>query len=147
MDDLSPEAQTVLHDAGWRGGRQVDTSTWLTALDVAGVVAHEAARDFLAEFGGLMVDISGPGVNRAREPFDLDPLLCSGEEDRFLEWGEEIGRSLFPIGVLDMGRYFLGIDEHSEIYLIETWVASFGRMPQAMDNLIRGVRPTVISEG
>lgn len=46
-----------------------------------------------------------------------------------------------------MGRYFLGIDEQSEIYLIETWVASFGRMPQAMDNLISGVRPTVISEG
>ncbi len=94
-----------------------------------------------------MVDISGLGVNRAREPFELDPLLCSGEEDRFLEWGEEIGKSLFPIGVLDMGRYFLGIDEQSEIYLIETWVASFGRMPQAMDNLISGVRPTVISEG
>ena len=83
----------------------------------------------------------------ACERFDLDPLLCSGEEDRFLEWGEEIGKSLFPIGVLDVGRYFLGIDEQSEIYLIETWVASFGRMPQAMDNLISGVRPTVISEG
>ncbi|GAA1040102.1 hypothetical protein GCM10009566_28670 [Streptomyces murinus] len=125
----------------------MDTSSWVAALGVAGVVAHDAARAFLAEFGGLVVDISGPGVNRAREPFELDPLLCSGEEDRFLEWGEEIGKSLFPIGVLDMGRYFLGIDEQSEIYLIETWVASFGRMPQAMDNLISGVRPTVIGEG
>lgn len=125
----------------------MDTSSWVAALGAAGVVAHDAARAFLAEFGGLVVDISGPGVNRAREPFELDPLLCSGEEDRFLEWGEEIGKSLFPIGVLDMGRYFLGIDEQSEIYLIETWVASFGRMPQAMDNLISGVRPTVIGEG
>ncbi|UWW91840.1 SUKH-3 domain-containing protein [Streptomyces murinus] len=147
MNDLSPESRTVLRDAGWRAGRQMDTSSWVAALGVAGVVAHDAARAFLAEFGGLVVDISGPGVNRAREPFELDPLLCSGEEDRFLEWGEEIGKSLFPIGVLDMGRYFLGIDEQSEIYLIETWVASFGRMPQAMDNLISGVRPTVIGEG
>lgn len=147
MTDLSPESRTVLRDAGWHVGRQVDTSSWVAALEAAGVVAHDAARAFLAEFGGLAVDISGPGVNRAREPFELDPLLCSGEEDRFLEWGEEIGKSLFPIGVLDMGRYFLGIDEQSEIYLIETWVASFGRMPQAMDNMISGVRPTVISEG
>jgi hypothetical protein len=113
---------------------------------MAGVVTHQAARDFLAEFGGLTVDISGPGVNRAREPFELDPLLCSGEEDRFLEWGDEVGRSLFPVGVLDTGRYFLGIDEEGEIYLLETWLASFGRMPQAMENLISGVRPTVISE-
>jgi SUKH-3 immunity protein len=147
VNDLSPESRTVLRDAGWHAGRQVDASSWVAALGVAGVVAHDAARAFLAEFGGLVVDISGPGVNRAREPFELDPLLCSGEEDRFLDWGEEIGKSLFPIGVLDMGRYFLGIDEQSEIYLIETWVASFGRMPQAMDNLISGVRPTVISEG
>jgi hypothetical protein len=147
VDDLSPEVQAVLRDAGWHAGRQVDVSLWMAAPEAAGVVTHDAARAFLAEFGGLVVDISGPGVNRAREPFELDPLLCSGEEDRFLEWGEELGKSLFPIGVLDMGRYFLGIDEHSEIYLIETWVASFGRMPQAMDNLISGVRPTVISEG
>jgi hypothetical protein len=52
-----------------------------------------------------------------------------------------IGRSLFPIGVLDYGRFFLGIDEHAEFYLVETWVASFGRMPLAMENLLSGIMP------
>ena len=147
MPELSSESQIVLSESGWVPGRQVDTSAWLGPLETAGAFAHEVARRFLAEFGGLVVDISGPGIDRAREPFELDPLLCAGEEDRFLEWSEEIGRLLFPIGVLDGGRYFLGIDENGEIYLIETWVASFGRMPEAMNNLIKGVRPVVISEG
>jgi hypothetical protein len=120
MAELSPESQTVLRDAGWYPGRQVDISTWMARLEAGGVVAHDAARSFLAEFGGLTVDISGPGVNRMREPFELDPLLCSGEEDRFLEWSADIECSLFPIGVLDMGRYFLGIDEEGEVYLVET---------------------------
>jgi hypothetical protein len=52
-----------------------------------------------------------------------------------------------PIGVLNGGRFFLGIDEEGEIFLVETWVASFGRMPAALDNLISGVRPVVACEG
>jgi SUKH-3 immunity protein len=147
VPELSSESQSVLRESGWLPGRQVVVSDWLSPLEEAGIPAHESARRFLAEFGGLAVDISGPGVGRDREPFELSPLLCVGEEDRFIEWGDEIGRLLFPIGVLDMGRYFLGIDENGEVYLIETWIASFGRMPEAMNNLIEGVRPVVISEG
>lgn len=119
----------------------------MEALEGVGVTAHDAARRFLSEFGGLAVDISGPGISRSREPFELDPMQCLGEEDRFTEWGEETGHSIFPVGVLDMGRYFLGIDEEGEVYLVETWLASFGKMPSALNNLIDGVRPTVVSEG
>jgi len=61
--------------------------------------------------------------------------------------GDGLGHSIFPIGVLDGGRFFLGIDEEDEIFLVETWVASFGRMPAALENLISRVRPVVISEG
>ena len=137
----------VLREAGWVPGRQVDTSRWIGAWEAAGIAAHEAARRFLAEFGGLDISISGRGVNRGREPFELDPLQCLGEEDRFGAWGDELGRSIFPIGVFDMGRYFLGIDEEGEVLLVETWAASFGRMPAALDNLILGVRPVIVSEG
>jgi hypothetical protein len=113
-----------------------------------GLSMHDAADAFLREFGGLAVNISGPGINRARESFELDPeLTWDGEEGRFLEWGESIGRRLFPLGELDHGRFFLAIDEISEIYLVETWVASFGRMPQALENLILGVAPHVIDDG
>ncbi|WP_030944518.1 hypothetical protein [Streptomyces sp. NRRL S-646] len=47
-----------------------------------------------------------------------------------------MGRRLFPLGELDGGRFFIGIDEGSEICLVETWVASFGPMPHALENLI-----------
>lgn len=74
-------------------------------------------------------------------------MLCVGEGDRFLEWGEEIDKSIFPVGVHDEGRFFLGIDELGELYLVETWLASFGIMPEALSNLILGVQPTVIDDG
>ncbi|MCZ1019630.1 hypothetical protein [Streptomyces noursei] len=41
---------------------------------------------------------------------------------------------------------FLGIDEGSEIYLVESWVASFGPMPHALENLILGVIPRRIDD-
>jgi hypothetical protein len=71
-------------------------------------------------------------------------MLCLGEGDRFLAWSEEINKALFPVGELDGGRFFLGIDELSELYIVETWIASFGRMPDALNNLIRGVQPVEI---
>ncbi|GAB2459652.1 hypothetical protein GCM10027162_64180 [Streptomyces incanus] len=108
---------------------------------------HDPAESFLQEFGGLTVNVSGPGITCARTPFELDPELACGEDDRFLEWGESIGRRLFPLGELDHGRFFLAIDEVNEIYLVETWVASFGPMPQALENLVLGVTPRRIDEG
>lgn len=68
-----------------------------------------------------------------REPFELNPALALGEGDRFSEWTDCLGRRLFPLGELDHGRCFLGIDERSEVYAVETWVASFGPMPYALE--------------
>jgi hypothetical protein len=133
-ETFSSESQNVLHDFGWPD-RRADISSWVQEAESAGIHAHETARKFLEEFGGLSIS-----------SFEINPHLCAGEEDRFLEWGDEIGRSLFPVGVIESGRYFLGIDEHGEIYLVETWIASYGRMPNALDNLINGVHPVVIRE-
>lgn len=127
---LSVESESELRTAGWRPIRQVDPYESLAGLDLSVLVFHPAAEKFLAEYGGL-------DLGR----FVVDPQECLGEEDRFDGWSESIGRSLFPIGILEEGRFFLGIDEHEEVYLIETWVASFGRMPLAMENLLNGSRP------
>ncbi|MGW1728715.1 SUKH-3 domain-containing protein [Streptomyces sp. NPDC002306] len=141
------KVEKVLRDAGWTCDRQVDPEAWLSALEADGFLQrHHAVSAFLAEFGGLAVHISGSGISCARVPFVFDPMLCLGEEDRFSEWSGEIKKSIFPIGLLD-GRFCLGIDEDSEIYLVETWVASFGRMPEAMSNLILGVESTVVHDG
>ncbi|MEU1077276.1 MULTISPECIES: SUKH-3 domain-containing protein [unclassified Streptomyces] len=81
------------------------------------------------------------------EPFELDPELAWGEEGRFLEWSDVLGRELFPLGEVGGSRFFLGIGENSEIYLVETWVASFGVMPHALENLILGVVLRQIDDG
>ncbi|MEU4065899.1 SUKH-3 domain-containing protein [Streptomyces wedmorensis] len=135
----SSEVERVLREAGWHPGRAVDTTGWKQQLEQDGFRSHAAAEDFLRELGGLAVGHGGAGITRAREPFDLDPLLALGEADRFDEWSEEIGHRLFPVGELAGG--LLGLDEDGELYVVDGWPARFGRMPQAMENLVLGVMP------
>ncbi|MER8235672.1 SUKH-3 domain-containing protein [Streptomyces sp. NPDC094049] len=137
----SSEVERVLREAGWHPGRAVDTRGWKERLEQDGFRSHAAAEDFLREFGGLAVGHGGAGITRAREPFDLDPLLALGEADRFGEWGEEIGHHLFPVGELDRGHAFLGLDEDGGLYVVANWLARFGPMPEAMENLVLGVMP------
>ncbi|MFF8266629.1 SUKH-3 domain-containing protein [Streptomyces sp. NPDC016562] len=137
----SAEAETVLRGAGWYPGRSVDTTVWREQLEADGFRVHAAAEGFLREFGGLTVAGGGPGITRAREAFSLHPLHALGEDDRFGEWGEEISRCLFPVGELDHGHAFLGLDEQGELYVVDNWLARFGRMPEAMENLVLGVMP------
>ncbi|MGW5611636.1 SUKH-3 domain-containing protein [Streptomyces sp. NPDC003753] len=146
MSEWSPEVLEVLEASGWTAGRRVDTAHWRSMFEADGIVMHDAAEKFLQEFGGLSVSIGGPEINCAREPFELEPQLACGEDDRFSEWSDSLGRRLFPLGELDHGRFFLGIDEGSEICLVETWVASFGPMPHALENLILGVTPRRIDD-
>ncbi|TGN81517.1 hypothetical protein E5083_03100 [Streptomyces bauhiniae] len=147
MNDWTPEVAEVLETAGWQPGRRVDTGRWRSMFEPVGLAMHDAAETFLREFGGLTVHVTGPGITCARTPFELDPELAWGEEDRFLQWGEHLGRRLFPLGELDHGRFFLAIDEATEIHLVETWTASFGPAPQALKNLVLGVAPRRIDVG
>ncbi|MFF0298536.1 SUKH-3 domain-containing protein [Kitasatospora sp. NPDC004614] len=146
MNRWSDEVTRVLTASGWTPGRAVETGRWRELFEPGGVELHAAAEAFLREFGGLTVDIDGPGITCARTPFELDPELAVGEEDRYLELGEDVGRRIFPLGELDHGRFFLGIDETGEVYLVEGALASFGPMPQAMEHLILGVMPRWIRD-
>jgi hypothetical protein len=105
---------------------------------------HQAAESFLSEFGGLSFEYGGDGISRAREAFEFDPLLALGEDDRFREWSELIGATLFPIGELDQGRCFLALDEAGMIYLVADWLAQFGVGLNGMESLILGVAPEVL---
>ncbi|WP_344641634.1 SUKH-3 domain-containing protein [Kitasatospora cystarginea] len=146
MTEFSAETERVLRSAGWEPDRTVDTSLWRQRLEESGFRMHDAAERFLSEFGGLTVEISGPGVSRARVPFELDPMLADGEEDRFSEWSESIGESLFPLGELDRGRFFLGISESGKVYLVADWLASFGPSREALERLVRGIAPDELPE-
>jgi len=144
MGRFTSDVESALREAGWRAGRNTDAEFWIDHFEEAGCLATDEAVDFLVEFGGLDFLLAGRGIDRAREPFDLDPILCDGNVDRFLDWGRKIERSLFPIGAMSRDYASLGIDEFSEIYLIEDRISSFGRMPQAMESLILGKMPVCL---
>ncbi|WP_084729867.1 SUKH-3 domain-containing protein [Streptacidiphilus neutrinimicus] len=94
--------ERTLREAGWHPGRSVPVDGWRETLERSDLIRmHCAAERFLTEFGGLEVQISGPGINVAPTPFHFKPDYCIGEEDRFAGWSETLGRDLFPIGELD----------------------------------------------
>jgi hypothetical protein len=145
---LGQETRQVLLDAGWFPDRSVDTARWEAELVADGFPPlHEVARQFLGEYGGLTFPLSGPGITRAREPFHLVPTVCSGEADRFIDWSNHIQRSVAPIGEIASGTCacaFLGIDERGEILVVVDRLATFGRMPYAMEGLVLGYMPREI---
>ncbi|MGK4582246.1 SUKH-3 domain-containing protein [Kitasatospora sp. HPMI-4] len=143
---FSDEVERVLRAAGWEPGRNVSIEPWRRMFEGSNLHMHEAAEHFLSEFGGLTVNPDGPGISRAPTQFELDPGLADGEEERFSEWSEEIGETIVPIGELDRGRYFLGIDTSARIYIVTDWVSSFGEMPEAFEKLIIGIAATVVRE-
>ncbi|MBF6045538.1 hypothetical protein GO001_09935 [Streptomyces sp. NRRL B-1677] len=142
----SEEVEVVLREAGWFPGRQVSVEAWKTQFASRGVHMHHAAERFLTEFGGLTVEVHGPGVTCAREPFELNPSLCLGEEDRFAEWSAVVGSSIYPIGEMGDGRFFLGIDEASIVYLVADWIARYRPEVTTMESLVQGIAPEEISE-
>lgn len=67
MTDRFPRGvDRALRKAGWFPDRQVDAAPWRDAID--GIEMHAAAAAFLAEFGGLAVDVHGFGWTSAKEP-------------------------------------------------------------------------------
>ncbi|MFF2045096.1 SUKH-3 domain-containing protein [Kitasatospora sp. NPDC058170] len=142
MPRFSPETESVLLCAGWTPGRRVDLSDWKTS--VREFIWHAAAENFLSEFGGLRVDISGPGVTCAREPFEFDPELAIGEGGRFAELSESLGHNFFPLGEIGRGEFFLAIDEEGVIYLLGAGSKRHGKAELALENLITGIAPKEI---
>jgi hypothetical protein len=142
----SENVEAVLRESGWVPGRAVATKAWRAQFETEGLEMHPAAELFLTEFGGLAIDVRGPGVTTARAPSNFDPRLCIGEGDRFLGWGARLGRSIYPVGDHDDGRFFLGIDEQDVLYLVGDWIGTFGRSADAIAELVEGYAPTAITE-
>ncbi|WP_405437555.1 SUKH-3 domain-containing protein [Streptomyces avidinii] len=127
----------ALRRAGWFPGRQVDVAPWRNSMQ--GFPMHVAAEEFLREFGGIRVQVSGPGVTCMRIPFEIDPELALGEEDRFLEISRRFDCSLFPVGMKDSGDFFLCIDEDGTVYGLMNWLFLLGRGDAALEHLVTGV--------
>ncbi|MEU3540235.1 SUKH-3 domain-containing protein [Streptomyces paromomycinus] len=139
MPRFSREVEDVLRRSGWLPGRRVDLARW--KVSAAEFTWHSAAEVFLQEFGGLRVDIDGPGITCAREPFEFDPELAVGEGERFAELSALFGLGLFPLGEVGQGEFFLAIDEEGDIYRLGAGASRYGVGDLALGHLVTGVAP------
>ncbi|MFJ2232974.1 SUKH-3 domain-containing protein [Streptomyces sp. NPDC087859] len=88
----SAETERVLRKAGWQPGRSVATETWEWILRERGAfVVHEAARQFLAEFGGVGVPFREPWDSMPWGEFRPEPLLALWDDEIFDDLSEQVG--------------------------------------------------------
>jgi SUKH-3 immunity protein of toxin-antitoxin system len=143
MTDID-RAIHLLEGAGWFEGRDVSRklADWRTRLREHGFEPSLAAERALREFGGIRVHQRAPGVNLARESFDLDPLLALGQRDRFKRYETTLGLSLYPFGEWADGALFLAIASDGRVFAIGDDEINLvgGTAKEAILNLIRGVR-------
>jgi hypothetical protein len=138
MTERRLEVSEILRRSGWRPSRRVEIVGWCDWLGQFDFEVHDSFREFISEFGGLAIEERGEGEVRAREPIEFDPDSARGEEDRFQGWNRIVGKTILPIGELDQGRYFLGIDEDGAIYVMVDWLGRFGIGIEGLENLILG---------
>ncbi|MEV5594683.1 SUKH-3 domain-containing protein [Streptomyces sp. NPDC052496] len=143
MPRFSQEVEGVLRRSGWLPDRRVDLARWKVLA--AEFTWHAAAEKFLQEFGGLRVDIGGPGITCAREPFEFDPELAVGEGERFAELSGLFGLRFFPLGEVGQGEFFLAIDEEGAVYLLGAGASRYGVGDLALERLVTGVAPERLS--
>lgn len=116
---MDEETETVLRSAGWQPTDRAsseDLLRWKEEFD--GLVLHRAAELALTKFGGVKVQVAGPGEAMARQPFEFDPSLALGEDELFICEGERLGKQLFPLGEGGGGQYYLAIADDGFVYAL-----------------------------
>jgi SUKH-3 immunity protein of toxin-antitoxin system len=145
MKRFSSDADQLLREAGWYPGREMkgEVAEWAHVLEQEGrgFPLFDAAERALLEFGGLQIKQSGPGIDVARAPFVLDPLLALGEDDRFFGYSRQIGVRLYPLGEAWGGHSFLAIAEDGRVFLLMDEIEELAKsMDEALERLIQGRR-------
>lgn len=125
---------------GWTPDRRIDTSVWRADFESEGVHMFPIAEQFLARFGGLSFEQREGGIDSYCFQFELDPDLCRGDGQLFIEWGETLGKGFYPLGEFDRGRFYLGMDSDGVIYRATNELARFGKELEGLAALVLGVR-------
>lgn len=150
MTFYSGTVDALLRECGWYPRRSVNIEECVNSLESEGFFYHFPAKVFLAEFHGVALGVRGSGVNIAKCPVNFDPMLCSGESDRFNGWAGEIDSVLSPLGEYNEGEAFLAMDERSLVYVVDNELSrfsvnhlgvDFGGPREAIECLVRGIRP------
>jgi hypothetical protein len=103
------------------------------------------SRSFLERWYGVRSHYRGEGLDLAVEPFEIDPMLCIGEADRFANASARLATQLAPLGEWNGGQGFLAIDVNAVVYGIWPAVVTLGTADDALETLLLGRRPKEVS--
>ncbi len=146
------DVRAVLERAGWFPGRSIAAEIDRWAAEVTAHTSpagnrHElfsAARAVLDEFGGLRIVQEGHGDALGRFPFAFYPAHnWLPDPDLYVEFGAQLGRRVFPLGVHDDGPSELAVDEDGRVFLLH-WsddLLEGDTIDAALTTLIRGAEP------
>ena len=114
----SPDAERILHTAGWSPDRTVDIDEWVARLRRDGNHVSPVAEAILKRFGGLELRHRFAG-GASRYDLSLNPATWYGERDRVLDIEEVLKSPAFPLGEFS-GDALLAVLEDGRI------VSAFG---------------------
>jgi hypothetical protein len=88
------------------------------SLNAAGFVVHEAAADFLREYGGLRIQYPHAKVADIEDEMHFDPLTVVRHinPSHVNTYSGVLGRNLCPIGEAARAYLTLMMDETGEVY-------------------------------
>ncbi|MET9261289.1 SUKH-3 domain-containing protein [Amycolatopsis sp. NPDC004079] len=142
---FSPEVLEELRASGWTPSRDVDISSWVTALAPEGYRVSGVAAEALRSFGGLMlgpINVEGPNFSND-EPLNVDPVLAGfGHFALAEELSRELGDVWYPLGEwLSSSSVFVGESGH----VVATglgWIWELGEsVEEAVEFALRAHRP------
>ncbi|MFF4772507.1 SUKH-3 domain-containing protein [Microtetraspora fusca] len=136
---MHPEVRHALVEAGWRPGRRVDPSLWISPLRQEGFQINERARAILCEYGGLKVERQGKGVS---DNFDFDPFdAASGLADEAEMLTMDYGEVYTPIGMWS-GQYVSYVGECGRVVAVGPgWDWKLGdSLEEALELVVLGNR-------
>ncbi|PWW67198.1 SUKH-3 domain-containing protein [Actinokineospora spheciospongiae] len=137
---LSVEAEALLREFGWFSGRVVPTDGWEQLLASNGFVMHNAARQFLAEFGGIEIPYPLPTANRGKMALSLNPTSACHDDSVYEFLSDEAGVPVYPIGDVDCRTDYLGIAEDGSVYAGLDAFTRLGDSPrQALEVLLLAI--------
>jgi hypothetical protein len=138
----------VLAEAGWtpEWDASAQAEQWINSLTdkfplVPGIL------QVLRRYGGLRVRQGGAGRECARESFEIDPMLASGEGPRFSRFSRVLGRRLFPLGEAGSGHVFLALGDDGKVYALmhDLWRLA-DSIETALEVLVEGLRVQKLAE-
>ena len=143
---FSPEVRALLEQAGWYDNRIASPPPALP-YDVQ---YPPAIHRLLMEFGGLSVESSGPGVNKARNSIEFDPLWAEGEsteDGRLTYYSSLLGSTLYPIGQVSNSPWMICLDLHGKVYMAGDCLFFVGEsFVEGVSNMLLGIRGKVLQE-